>query len=57
MNTKATIDTNDLSLAAMPAGSGPVQLTEDELDAVSGGIWPLVVVGAFVAGYLVGKLS
>jgi lactobin A/cerein 7B family class IIb bacteriocin len=57
MMTNTTIDTSNLALAAAPASSGLTQLTDDEIAAVGGGIWPAVVVAAFLAGYVVGKLS
>jgi hypothetical protein len=37
-NSALNIDTLNPALAAVPAASGPTLLTDDEIDAVSGGV-------------------
>ena len=53
MKSETTIYASNLALA--PATSDLTLLTDDELDAVGGGWWPMVVGGAALAGYLIGK--
>ena len=53
MTSIASVPTlNDLLAAPVPVNNGPALLTEDEIEAVGGGILPLI--GAFAVGFAIG---